>query len=189
MPPKFLAVFSNREKTRRYSLQPANQPLDDVPPAVQFPVELHTPPGADFVVLGRDDWRDSQIQQVLIDPFRAVPLVSGQRDGSGRRFPRSIRQPVGRHQDGVDDGRIMGLSAGQLETEGKAVSICEKMDFRGETSAGTSQRMVLRFFRIPFLPPPAAQRWARITVPSMHHNSSDKPPPSTIMRVNRSTAF
>jgi hypothetical protein len=64
----------------------------------------------------------------------------------------------------------MDLSTGQLETEGMAVPVREKMDFRGETSAGTSQRMVLRFFRIPFLPPPAAQRWARTTVPSMHHN-------------------
>ena len=77
IPPKFLAVFSNREKTRRLSL---SQPFDDVAAAICFLVELNWAGVAVLVLLRRDHWRDAQIKQKLVDPIRPVSLVAAQRE-------------------------------------------------------------------------------------------------------------
>jgi hypothetical protein len=108
-------------------LQPANESFDDVPLAVCVPVEGNRPGVAIFVTLGRNDWRDSRGQQVLVDPVGAEAFVTRQSDRA-QRFPDFLSGDCRSLQQRFQGLRFVRLSRREVDVEGMAVAIAKQMD-------------------------------------------------------------
>ena len=66
----------------------------------------------------------------------------------------------------------MDLACRQMKVQRMTLAITKNMDFTAQTASAAAKRMIVRLVGIPFFPPPAAHRAARIIVPSIHHNCS-----------------
>ena len=62
---------------------------------------------------------------------------------------------------------VAGLSARQYKLQRDAVGIAQHMDLGGQAAPAAPERMVLRFFRLPFFPAPEEARVARTAVESI----------------------
>ncbi len=138
------------------ALEPADAPFDHVPASVLPAVELGRP----FAASAGDHSFDGASGKPETNTRRAVRSITGDRVGT---TPASDSHGV--HQSFELLG-LMCLSGGDQGAQRHASSIGHKMKLRSKASAGSSQGVVGGFCFAPFLPPPAADRSARMFDPS-----------------------
>ena len=117
-------------------LQPADQLLDDAPPPVRVAIELHGPGLGVFIFLGGNDGRDAQVQQVLVNPIRAIPFVPGQRQGPRDGLSLMVDNfGIRAFQECNQRRRFVVLSGRQVEGERMPVAVAQQVEFCGKTPA------------------------------------------------------
>ena len=80
----------------------------------------------------------NEVQEVTIDPFRAISLVASKGDRPGNGFAVPIQaSAVGIVQEWDIRVRFVILSGGEVKVEGMTVAIAQDVDFCAETTAGT----------------------------------------------------
>lgn len=62
--------------------------------------------------------------------------------------------------------RVGVLARRQQEAQGHTMGVTNEVDLGAQAASASSKRMIYRFPSAPFLPPPAAERVARIEVES-----------------------
>jgi len=123
-------LLESRADTAAF-FEPADQSLDDVAAAIGGAIELDRSGIAILVFLRRNHRADSQVDQVIVDPIRAVAFVAGQRHRPGDRFVFAVGQhSVRPDQNGVQHRRFVGLSRGQMKVQRVSVTVAENVDFR-----------------------------------------------------------
>ena len=92
-----------------------------------------------FVYFGRNHGRDSQLDQIFIDPIRAISLVAGDGHGPGDWLAIAINHVgIGAFQQCFQGGRLVRLPRRQMEVQRMAFAVAENMDFCGKTPARTA---------------------------------------------------
>ncbi len=142
------------------------------PATIESLVEFHGTLVA-VLVFGRGDHGlDAKLKQVFVDPVGAITLIAGECDGPSDALAVAILESLVRvFQQRVEHRRFMGLSGRQVKAERVALAIAKHVDFCRKTAARTASCLILRRFVVTFFEPPAAQRCARIAVPSTHQSS------------------
>ena len=93
----------------------------------------------------------------VANPLRVITLVGRQVSGIDVQITvvvgdRSVFDHVG------EDGGFVGLSAAHFGVQRVPLPVAEEMDFCRKTAPRPAESVILRFVRLPFFPPPAAQR-------------------------------
>src|SRR5262245_10862963 len=167
-------------------LEPADETLDDVSTTIQFAIKIRMPRLGYLPAMGNDR-RDIALVEPFTDPLRMECHVTTQVDRGDVDFPVVVGD-AGVFQNRGEGRAFVRLPGSHFGVQRVPVAVAEEVDLRRETAAGAAQRVVFRLARVLFFPPPAAHRWARTTVPSMHHNSWSKVSVSVIAALRRSTS-
>jgi len=169
-------LLKSREDSSAF-LQPADQPLDDVPAAVGVAVEVDSARLAILVALAGNHRLDAHVEKKGIDPVGPIALVA-----SDSYWPVDrLAVATGNSdflQESFQSGRLVILTCCQVEVQRVTVGIAEKVDFRRKTAPAAAESVIGWLVGIPFFPPPAEQRAARTTLPSMHQSSESMSPAS-----------
>jgi hypothetical protein len=138
-PPEVLGGFFKPRKDASGLFQPSDQPLHYVPPAICSAIEFHGAGPAVFVLLGGNDGSDLSIQQVFVNPIRAIPFVATQRYRPSYRFAFTVMQTcVGAFQHRIQRRGFVFLARSQMEMERMPMTITQQMNFRRKTPARTA---------------------------------------------------
>ena len=153
-PPKFLAVFSKREKTRRFSL------IHPISRSMTFRSRYASRSNStsrlsrSWFFRRRDDRLNAKLEEVLIDPVGAIAHVACQRDGPCDRPAIVVGcSRIRPDQQVVEHRGFMRLSAGQMKVERMSLPVTQKMNLRRIPAARTSQRVIGRFVGIAVFSP------------------------------------
>ena len=153
-------------------LEPADQPLDHVPPLISRFVKTHTP----LVLESGDDRPQPTRPQPAADALVVVRLVASHPAWTPPGRPAPLRDGHRIHHR-LEDRRFVPLAGGQHHPQRLPASIAHDMDLATEASLGAAQGMVNRLRRRPafFFRPrrrpgwPAPGSYRRRTDPNRCH--------------------
>jgi hypothetical protein len=113
--------------------EPTDEPLDDVALAVQASIEFYTAKAAILVFLGGDHRLNAQLEQVIIDPIRAIAFVASQRDGPRHRMTLDVHDAfICAAQQRFQCRRLVNLTRRKVEVQWFSLPVTEDVNFRGE---------------------------------------------------------
>ena len=156
MPPKFLAVFSNREKTRRHSF---SQPIrHSTMLRLRYASRSNSTARAarsSFSFDGITGLIPSSSRYSSIQSAR-IPLVAGQGDRPRDRLAVAVDDPLlGPLQQRDQARRLVRLPGRQVEVQRVAMAVAQQVDLGREAAAGTPQGVVRGLLGIVVLAAPA----------------------------------
>ena len=143
-------------------LEPPNESLHGVPAPVQLPVEHRRAPPPTALLAGGElplwDHRpDPARAQPRTDPLGVVaPIGDPPLRASGR-----LDEPT----DDLELGRLAALPTCEVDREREPVPVADDVELGAQPAPRAPERLV----RAPLFRAPAAEREARITVPSTIH--------------------
>ena len=138
-------------------LEPAHDPLNDVPPAVSWFVEGLIA----WLILARgDDVLDVMPPQPGAYPREAVPLV--RRHPRRPALPAPQPRPTRPEHHRLERFALVPLPGGHEDGQEGAPAIADEMDFRAEAAPRAAQRMVRRLQHLRPLRP--AQLWPAVRI-------------------------
>lgn len=119
--------------------EPADKSFDDVAVSICLAIEFDRAGIPIFILFGGNHGRDSQVDQIFINPVRAVSLVACNGHGPGDRLAITVNNVgIGAFQQRFQGGRLVRLPRRQMEVQRMAFTVAEDMDFCGKTPARTA---------------------------------------------------
>jgi hypothetical protein len=128
-------LLESREDAAAF-LEPADESLDDVTTPVRLSIEVDEASIAVLVFFRRDDGRNPQFEQELVDPVSPVSLVAAERERPRDARAVVVEQPlVGGRQQFVEDLRFVRLARRESKGQRQSVAVAKDVDLCRESPA------------------------------------------------------
>lgn len=149
-------------------LESSEESFDDVAATIGFSVKVGMIDIIGLLSFFGDHRLNAFRSQLIDDLCRAVGFVPGQCVRLDEVFQLWVAH-LGCVPQVFEELRLVSLSGAEFRVQRATLAVADDVDFRRESPTRAAQRMVCRFVRILFFPPPPAQRCARTMLPSIDH--------------------
>jgi hypothetical protein len=131
-----LGLLLESRKDSSTFLEPADESFDDVATSVRLAIELDESGVAVLVFFRRDDGRDAQFEQELINPIGPVSLVAPQGEGPRETLAVVVEQAlIGCRQQFVENLRFVRLAWREPKGQRQPLAVAENVDLGRKSPA------------------------------------------------------